>query len=201
MTSRTPWRTLGAIAAGALVFVGACAHRDAAAPPSSSPDKNAVSADRAADHGPPPPPASPPATAASEYERPRDAQEAQKSSSTPTGGTSQPAPSPPAPAAEPPADAPRKREAAVRAARGELERAQRELDLAMSDCMSACRALGSMERATGHLCDLASEQDDRHRCEDAKTAVQRARDKIRGRCGTCPGGPSLEKSAPIPSRP
>src|SRR5690349_17135316 len=49
------------------------------------------------------------------------------------------------------------RQAALRAARSEILSAQRELEASQSDCAAACRALGSMERATGHLCDLASE--------------------------------------------
>jgi hypothetical protein len=100
-----------------------------------------------------------------------------------------------------PTDAGRRREAALRTARAEVDQARRDLETSMSDCTAACRALGSMERATGHLCDLATERDDRARCEDAKTAVQRARDRIRASCTSCPGGPSLDKTAPIPSRP
>jgi hypothetical protein len=115
----------------------------------------------------------------------------------------QPAPAPPPPApTSAPSDPADRRARALRAARGEVDQAQRDLEASMSDCAAACRALGSMERATGHLCDLATEHDDRRRCEDAKTAVLRAREKIRAACGSCPnGGPSLEKTAPIPSRP
>lgn len=120
--------------------------------------------------------------------------------------TATPSPTPPKPPAKnggaaPPADEPKPtREAALRSARSEVEQAQRELDLAMSTCTSACKALGSMERATGHLCELASEHDDRAHCEDAKASVLKARAKIKATCGSCPGGPSLERGAPIPSR-
>lgn len=103
-----------------------------------------------------------------------------------------PPPETPAPATEPP-NSERRREAALRNARSELEAASRELDLATGECGSACRALASMERATGHICNLASDDGDRRRCEDAKAKVARARDRIRSSCGTCPDGTSLEK--------
>jgi hypothetical protein len=119
---------------------------------------------------------------------------------TPQTGSSTTTTPAPQPGMEP-ADAPRRREAALRAARTEVDQAQRELETSMSDCAQACRALGSMERATGHLCDLAVDRDDRRRCEDSKAAVLRARERIRASCASCPGGPSLEKTAPIPSRP
>lgn len=82
-------------------------------------------------------------------------------------------------------------------ARTELDRAERELAGAAGDCAAACRALASMERATGHLCELTSSADTS--CDDARSKVRTARDRVRSTCGTCPGGPSLERSAPIPS--
>ena len=86
---------------------------------------------------------------------------------------------------EPP-DGERRRQAALRAARTEVELAERDLDAtSSSDCSMACRALASLERAAGHLCDLATEADDRRHCEDAKTKVLRARDKIKSACGVC----------------
>jgi hypothetical protein len=101
-----------------------------------------------------------------------------------------------APGANPPAaggvpstespDSDRRRQVALRAARSEVDLAERDLEAASStDCTTACRALASLERATGHLCDLATEADDRRRCEDAKTKVLRARDKIKVACGKC----------------
>lgn len=114
---------------------------------------------------------------------------------TPTGTALPPGP----PAVTPPED-PRRREAALRAARSEVDRTSSDLEASLSDCANACRALASLERAAGHLCELASEIEDRRKCEDAKTRVQSARARIRASCGTCPGGPSLEKTAPIPSR-
>lgn len=91
------------------------------------------------------------------------------------------------------------RAAALAQASGEIESAQRELDVAAGDCRNACRALRSMDRATGHLCALAASGDETRRCADAKTRLVTARDKVRSTCGTCPDGPSLDRNAPIPS--
>lgn len=73
-----------------------------------------------------------------------------------------------------------------------------ELEQAGADCRSACRALGAMDRAAGELCEI-----DGHDgiCKDAEGRVRDARDKVRGACGTCPDGVSLERNAPVPSRP
>jgi hypothetical protein len=136
------------------------------------------------------------------------AESASKATSLPTAapGAFPPAPAqpmapppPPAPAAaaRPPEGGTR---ASLRRAGLELDTAQRELEASAGDCAAACRALGSMERATGHLCDLASDLEDRRVCEEAKTRVQAARDRVRNTCGSCPGGPSVERGAPIPSR-
>ena len=165
----------------------------------------------AAERSPPAKSAAPPADAPAKTEMepgyPRPHEEAPVVSDA-TGSTTtapgMPAQGVPAPAPAPtsaPSDANDRRARALRAARTEVEQAQRDLEASMSDCANACRALGSMERATGHLCDLATDHDDRRRCEDAKTAVLRAREKIRAACGSCPNGPSLDKTAPIPSRP
>jgi hypothetical protein len=83
---------------------------------------------------------------------------------------------------------------------GEWRRAQAELQAAANDCVRACQALASMERAVVHLCALAEEPDDRRRCEGARKQVLEARTRVRLACGTCPGGPSLDRNAPIPSR-
>lgn len=79
-----------------------------------------------------------------------------------------------------------------------LEAAVRELELAAGDCSGACRALRSMERATAHLCSLTATAEHR-RCEGARSRLLSARDDVRASCGSCPGGPSLERDAPIPS--
>jgi hypothetical protein len=76
-----------------------------------------------------------------------------------------------------------------------VEAAQRELDLAGSDCVAACRALGSMERATARLCTLEEAS-----CEDVRQRLLRSRERVRASCGGCPGGPSVNPDAPIPSR-
>jgi hypothetical protein len=108
----------------------------------------------------------------------------------------------PAPAAPPEAADDRERqgpEAAIAHAKGDFDVAERELLASAGDCAAACRALGSMERATTHLCALAQADDDRARCDEAKGKVLAARAKVRTTCGVCEGGPSLDKTAPIPS--
>jgi hypothetical protein len=80
-----------------------------------------------------------------------------------------------------------------------LDHAEADLRSASSDCASACRALASMERATGELCSLTGEGDDASRCEDARRRLLGARDRVKQSCGGCPGGPSVDRNAPIPS--
>jgi hypothetical protein len=89
--------------------------------------------------------------------------------------------------------------AAMAQASGEVEAAQRELDVAAGDCRNACRALRSMDRATGRLCSLGVSTEEIRRCSDAKSRLLHARDKVRSTCGTCPDGPSLDRNAPVPS--
>lgn len=89
--------------------------------------------------------------------------------------------------------------AALTRARGDFDRAERELRASAGDCAMACRALGSMERAAAHLCELASSPADRTRCDEAKQKVLSARARVRNTCGSCSGGPSLDRDAPIPS--
>jgi hypothetical protein len=72
---------------------------------------------------------------------------------------------------------------------------------AANDCVTACRALGSMDRATGQLCALSGAAVDQPQCDDAKGRLLRARDRVRSSCGGCPGGPSVDRNAPIPSMP
>jgi hypothetical protein len=90
--------------------------------------------------------------------------------------------------------------AAMVHARSDLDRAERELRTAAGDCATACRALGSMERATAHLCSLATAPEDRDHCEHAKARVIAARAEVKSTCGSCAGGPSVDRDAPIPSR-
>jgi hypothetical protein len=79
--------------------------------------------------------------------------------------------------------------------RRDVEAAQRELETAGSDCTAACRALGSMERATARLCSLEESG-----CEDVRVRLRRARDRVRASCGRCADGTSVDPDAPIPSR-
>jgi hypothetical protein len=119
-------------------------------------------------------------------------------------GTFAPPPPPPglpdtARPASPAEPTPANRSVAMSQASNDVETSQRELDVAGGDCRNACRALGSMDRATGRICGLAQSEDEQRRCSDAKTRVYSARDKVRNTCGTCPDV-SVERSAPIPSR-
>jgi hypothetical protein len=88
---------------------------------------------------------------------------------------------------------------ALQSASNEVESSQRELDVAGTNCRNACRALGSMDRAAGRLCELSQGSDEGQRCDDAKRRVYSARDRVKTTCGTCPNGPSVERTAPIPS--
>lgn len=88
---------------------------------------------------------------------------------------------------------------AFSAALDEVDSSQRQLDVAAGDCNNACRALGSMDRAAGRLCSLAQGNDEGRRCDDAKKKVYSARDRVKQTCGACPGGVSVDRSAPVPS--
>lgn len=85
-------------------------------------------------------------------------------------------------------------------ARG-FDRDERALDASAADCGTACRALGSMERATVQLCAIAEQPDDQKTCDDARRRLLLARDRVRNTCNVCVGGPSVEHDAPIPSTP
>jgi hypothetical protein len=50
-------------------------------------------------------------------------------------------------------------------------------------CVTACRALSSMQRAATHLCELAGEPDPQ--CTNAKDRVQRATDRVLAQCPAC----------------
>ena len=126
------------------------------------------------------------------------------------GGQPGAAPPPPAASAStPPQEEPKPgptpvtpsgRAVAINKASSDIEAAQRELDVAGSSCQNACRALGSMDRAAGHLCQLTREENTHDRCDDAKRRLYNARDKVRGSCGTCPDNqPATDRNAPVPS--
>ena len=115
-------------------------------------------------------------------------------------------PPPPAPAqpgalpqgAEPGKPTP-SRAQALQSAANEVDTSQRELDVAAGDCRNACRALGSMDRATGRLCGLTRGDSETRRCDDAKRRVYSARDRVKATCGQCENGASVDRAAPIPS--
>jgi hypothetical protein len=50
-------------------------------------------------------------------------------------------------------------------------------------CDIACRALGSMQRAATHLCELAGDGDGR--CASAKARVDGARERVHASCPAC----------------
>ena len=154
-----------------VVFVAACGgeRKSAEAPKSSMPPAEAA-------------PAGYPAQAPT----PADASSTESAARAPSVSGSSVAPHP-------------DRSARLVQASREVDISQRELDLAGGDCQNACRALGSMDRATGHLCALAESNDEVRRCGDARTRLYSARDKVRTTCGSCPDV-SVERSAPIPSR-
>jgi hypothetical protein len=170
-----------------LLPITACAARKSDAPatqsPASSQDASPATggvpayAQQPGPYAPPPPPGAPPGD--------------------------EPKPEPrPTPAT--PATTPGGRAVALDKAASDIETAQRELDVAGSSCQNACRALGSMDRAAGHLCQLTREDSSqaggRDRCDDAKRRLYNARDKVRGSCGTCPDNqPATDRNAPVPS--
>ncbi len=79
---------------------------------------------------------------------------------------------------------------------GDFERAARTIDAAPADCRQACRALASMDRACGQLCQLDADQT----CGDDKARLRSARRRVRTSCGSCPDGTSVEPDGPIPQR-
>jgi hypothetical protein len=169
--TRTPRPVLVALLLAPALAVACAAREDSKAPPRAPYETEASPAG-----APVPPPQTPPRAGEPPYA---------PGSAPAIAPGPEPATSPGTSSTEPP-DSDRRRQVALRAARAEVELAARDLDAASSnDCSMACRALASLERATGHLCDLATEADDRRRCEDAKSKVLRARDKIKNACGVC----------------
>lgn len=167
----------------ATLFAGCAASKSGASAPSETPSQQAYAqgaaspgaAGYAPQQAPPPPPPAP----SPEGATPPGAAKA----TTPAGGAS----------------GATSRSMALQSASSEVESSQRELDVAGSDCRNACRALGSMDRAAGRLCELSQGPDEGRRCDDAKRRVYSARDRVKTTCGSCPNGPSVERAAPIPS--
>lgn len=110
------------------------------------------------------------------------------------------APAPPAAAVVSVAPPGEMSESPLLRARREIDDAARGLEAAMGSCQTACRALDSMDRATGRLCGLASSREERRSCDDAKATVVATRQRVQASCSSCPGGPTLDPSAPVPSR-
>jgi hypothetical protein len=110
------------------------------------------------------------------------------------------APTPPpaaAPVAPPPPEAAEVPTSMTDQVYADLKRAEHQV--AAGDCPTACRALGSMERAVVFLCSAKQTADDEDRCANARRRLLAARRRIRTTCGACAGGPSVEPDAPIPS--
>lgn len=76
--------------------------------------------------------------------------------------------------------------------------AEHDLEASVGSCVAACRALGSMDSATGRLCRLAATNEEQHECADSKSKVLAARARVAASCGSCPGT-STDSNAPIPS--
>jgi hypothetical protein len=112
--------------------------------------------------------------------------------SAPPPPAAAPAPAAPAPAgaaAEPSREAPSAADPQARyyRASAQLTEARRQFDIAAGqrDCANACRALDSMERAAGQICEVARSTEERRTCRDAQDQVSSARERIRNACGAC----------------
>ena len=66
-----------------------------------------------------------------------------------------------------------------------LNAAATELSNAGSDCERACKALGSMQRSSGRICELNGPSDPGSRCQKARDRLEAARETLRKRCGSC----------------
>lgn len=99
----------------------------------------------------------------------------------------------------PPAATTQYAESPSRQAAREFDTYERQLMVAAADCATACKALGSMDRSAGRICNLSSTNDDQLRCTDAKDKVVSARTKVKGTCGSCPET-STDPKDPVPSR-
>ena len=150
-----------------------------------------------------PPAKSPPSPPSSDRESPATMTEPAPASAPGAGATASPPPAAaaqpsPAPVA-PPAPASEAAATMTGQVAADLKRAEHEI--AAGDCPTACRALGSMEHAVVFLCAASQSAEDEDRCANARRRLTSARRRIRTTCGGCPGGPSVEPDAPIPSTP
>jgi hypothetical protein len=80
----------------------------------------------------------------------------------------------------------------------EFQSAQIQMNASTSDCAVACKALASIDRATGHVCAMTAASD---HCTTARETLKSARRKVRAECTVCPQGPSVDPDGPIPSVP
>jgi hypothetical protein len=106
---------------------------------------------------------------------------------SPTGGEAKPgtmAPSPPT--VPPPVPTPTPFDD-VPHAQAKFEESAQLFTNAGTDCSKMCKALASMERAAGHLCDLVKDgvATDKKKCSDAKARLDHARDRVMSTCGGC----------------
>ena len=90
----------------------------------------------------------------------------------------------------PPADSYRpKKEDEVRAAAGvgatDARTGGDSPPLSSNPCVTACKALASMDRAAAHLCELAGYGD--ARCTNARERVRAATERVRQSCSDCNG--------------
>jgi hypothetical protein len=105
-------------------------------------------------------------------------------SSAPTGGDfAQPPAAPPSPPAQGPVT--EGAQPTVEQASLELDRAAAELSASGSDCARACKALGSMNRASDRICALEPDTGTGGRCRRARERVSEAADRVRRSCA-CP---------------
>jgi hypothetical protein len=76
--------------------------------------------------------------------------------------------------------------------------AEQDLEASVGSCVAACRALGSMDSATGRLCRLAATNEEQRECAESKSKVIASRARVAASCGSCPGT-SVDPNAPVPS--
>ena len=56
-------------------------------------------------------------------------------------------------------------------------------------CEQMCKALDSMRRATGRICELVGASSDAYKCTEAKAKLVEAESKVKTSCGACASSP------------
>ena len=56
-------------------------------------------------------------------------------------------------------------------------------------CEQMCKALESMRRATGRICELVGASSDAYKCTEAKAKLVEAESKVKSTCGACNSSP------------